>query len=166
VPVFSDAAFTLGPVLLSGQTLWILGVSCSVMAALYAFFEFTLLGKALRATAMNRRGAQLCGISVRGAGLSSYGLAACFSGASGMMLAPLVTANVDMGFLIGLKGFVGATFSGLAAYPMSVAGVALVGVLDSFSAYGLSSYRDAIVFAMILPILLWRNGFRHGRSDR
>ncbi len=166
VPPVSSAGFQAGAVFLSAQSLCILAVSALVMAGLFVFFEFTQIGKALRATAMNRRGAQLCGISVKRAGLASFALAACFSGASGMLVAPLVTANVDMGFLIGLKGFVGATFGGLATYPLSIAGVAIVGSLDSFAAYSLSAYRDAIVFALILPVLLLRNGPRHQRGDR
>ncbi len=166
VPPVSGASFQMGGLFVSAQTLCIVAVSALVMLGLFLLFEYTLTGKALRATALNRRGAQLCGISVEGSGALSYALAACFSGASGMLVAPLVTANVDMGFLIGLKGFVGATFGGLATYPLSIVGVAFVGTLDSFSAYALSTYRDAIVFSLILPILLLRNGPRAARGDR
>jgi branched-chain amino acid transport system permease protein len=166
VPALSTASYQVGGLFVSAQSLWIVAVSAAVMGGLYAFFEFTQVGKALRATAMNRRGAQLCGISVSRAGGASFALAACFSGAGGMLVAPLVTANVDMGFLIGLKGFVGATFGALTTYPLSIAGVTMVGTLDAFAAYGLSAYRDAIVFAMVIPVLLWRNGSRQWEGDR
>jgi branched-chain amino acid transport system permease protein len=160
VPPVSAGGVQLGSVYVSMQALFILVVALAVMAGLFSFFEFTLPGKALKATAINRRGAQLCGISPSRAGLASFALAACFSGAGGMLVAPLVTANVDMGFLIGLKGFVGATFGGLSTYPLAIAGVTLVGSLDAFAAYAASAYRDAIVFLMVLPVLLWRNGPR------
>lgn len=166
VPALSTASYQIGGLFVSAQSLWIVAVSAAVMGGLFVFFEYTQVGKALRATAMNRRGAQLCGISVSRAGSASYALAACFSGAGGMLVAPLVTANVDMGFLIGLKGFVGATFGALTTYPLSIAGVTMVGTLDAFSAYGLSAYRDAIVFAMVIPVLLWRNGSRQWEGDR
>ena len=91
------------------------------------------------------------------AGRLSYFLAAALSGASGMLLAPLVTAHYEMGFVVGLKGFVGAAMGGLVNYPLSVAGVFIVGVLESFASFLSSSYRDALVFAMVIPILLWRN---------
>ena len=109
------------------------------------------------ACAVNREGAQYCGIPVVMAGRLSYFLAAALSGASGMLLAPLVTAHYEMGFVVGLKGFVGAAMGGLVNYPLSVAGVFIVGVLESFASFLSSSYRDALVFAMVIPILLWRN---------
>ncbi|WP_061025582.1 branched-chain amino acid ABC transporter permease [Bradyrhizobium sp. CCH5-F6] len=158
VPPVAQGGFLIGSIFVSHQTAFIFVVAVSVMTGLFAFFEFTQVGKALRATAINRRGAQLCGISPTHAGLVSFALAACFSGAGGMLVAPLVTANVDMGFLIGLKGFVGATFGGLSTYPLSIAGVGFVGSLDAFASYGASAFRDAIVFFMVIPVLLWRNG--------
>ena len=60
-----------------------------------------------------------------------------------MLLAPLVTAHYEMGFVVGLKGFVGAAMGGLVNYPLSVAGVFIVGVLESFASFLSSSYRDA-----------------------
>jgi branched-chain amino acid transport system permease protein len=50
---------------------------------------------------------------------------------------------------------------GLVAYPLSLLGVFVVGVFESFSAYFSSAFRDAWVFALVLPILLWRNA-SHG----
>ena len=78
-----------------------------------------------------------------------------------MLLAPLVTANYEMGFVVGLKGFVGAVMGGLVTYPLSLAGVFLVGVFESYSAFFSSAFRDAWVFALVIPILLWRNA-SHG----
>ncbi|MGN5476006.1 branched-chain amino acid ABC transporter permease [Cupriavidus basilensis] len=59
---FSDARFELGTLSVSGQSLWIVGVPALLIAALYFYFERTLQGKALRATAVNRLGARLVGI--------------------------------------------------------------------------------------------------------
>ena len=63
----------------------------------------------------------------------------------------------DGGFLIGLKGFVAAIFGGLASYPLAVAGALGVGLLDSFSSFWASAYKDVIVFTAIIPILLLRS---------
>ena len=130
------------------------------MLGLYAFSERTLVGQALQATAVNRVGAQLCGIPVRVAGQLSFAIGAGFSALSGLLLAPLITANYDMGFPIGLKGFVAAALGGIAEYPTAVIGVLLVGLTESFSAFQVSAFRDVIVYLMVIPILLWRNAVR------
>ena len=113
---------------------------------------------------MNRLGAQLCGIPVARAGALSFLLAAGSSAVSGMLLAPLITANYEMGFIIGLKGFVGGALGGLVDYPLALVGVMLVGALESFSAYTASSFRDVIVFSLLIPVLLWRNARQSVRT--
>src|SRR5471032_1828843 len=71
-PSFWDARFNAGALSLSGQTIIIFLVSIALIVALYLFFERTLRGKALRATAVNRLGARLMGISTIGAGRLSF----------------------------------------------------------------------------------------------
>ncbi|MGA0571906.1 branched-chain amino acid ABC transporter permease [Variovorax sp. VNK109] len=159
VPAISDGRLSLGPMDVAYQSLFIMAVSIASALALFAFFRFTLTGKALRAASVNREGAQYCGIPVVLAGRLSFFLAAALSGVSGMLLAPLVTAHYEMGFVVGLKGFVGAAMGGLVNYPLSVAGVFIVGMLESFASFFSSSYRDALVFALVIPIMLWRNRY-------
>jgi branched-chain amino acid transport system permease protein len=160
VPPISDLRFSLASVDIAMQSLIILSAAIVMTAALFVFFRFSLVGKALRAASINR-GAQYCGIPVGMVGRLSYLIAAGISALSGMLLAPLVTANYEMGFVVGLKGFVGATMGGLINYPLSLAGVFLVGAFESFSAFFSSSLRDAWVFSLVIPILLWRSA-RHG----
>ncbi len=157
VDPISDLRFNLGGVDLAMQSIFILGAAVVMTAALFVFFRYSLYGKALRAASVNRDGALYCGIPVGTVGRLSYFIAAGMSALSGMLLAPLVTANYEMGFVVGLKGFVGAVMGGLVTYPLSLAGVFLVGVFESFSAYFSSAFRDAWVFALVIPILLWRN---------
>jgi len=72
----------------------------------------------------------------------------------------------DSGFLIGLKGFVGAIIGGLASYPVAAAGALLVGLLESFSSFWASAFKEVIVFTLIIPVLLWRSlGSRHLDED-
>jgi branched-chain amino acid transport system permease protein len=61
----------------------------------------------------------------------------------------------DSGFLLALKGFVGAVVGGLASFPLAAVGSLLVGVLESFSAFYASALKESIVFAALLPILLY-----------
>ena len=50
-----------------------------------------------------------------------------------MLIGPITTIYYDSGFLIGLKGFVGAIIGGLASYPLAARGALLVGLLEAFS---------------------------------
>jgi branched-chain amino acid transport system permease protein len=163
-PSFWDARFTAGPVTLTGQSLIIFMVSIALIVALFLFFERTLRGKALRATAVNRLGARLMGISTSGAGKLSFGLAAFMGALSGLLIGPTTTMFYDSGFLIGLKGFVAAIFGALASYPAAALGAVFVGLIESFSSFWASSFKEVIVFTLILPVLLWRS-FQHGHGD-
>lgn len=69
----------------------------------------------------------------------------------------MTTLYYDSGFIIGLKGFVAAIIGGLGAYPATVFAAFGVGVLEAFSAFWASAYKEVIVFSSILPILLWRS---------
>jgi len=141
----------------NGQTLWVIGASAVLIVVLYLFFERSLWGKALRATAINRNGARLMGISTTQAGKLSFVLAAGIGALSGILIAPITTVYYDTGFLIGLKGFVAAIVGGLASYPIAAAGAILVGLLESFSSFWASAFKEVIVFTLIIPVLLWRS---------
>jgi branched-chain amino acid transport system permease protein len=156
-PAFTDAVFTLGDQTITGQALWILGLTVAALAALYVFFEFTLLGAALRATAVNRLGARLVGIRTSQSGLIVFTLAGLLGALSGVLIAPLTTVYYDGGFLIGLKGFVAAIIGGLASTPIAVLAALGVGVVESFSSFWASAFKEVIVFTLIIPVLLWRS---------
>ncbi|MBE2244168.1 MAG: branched-chain amino acid ABC transporter permease [Burkholderiaceae bacterium] len=164
IPSFWDARFNFGALTLAGQTIIIFLVSIALILGLKLFFDLTLRGKALRATAVNRLGARLMGISSESAGTQSFALAAFIGALSGLLIGPSTTLGYDSGFLIGLKGFVAAIFGGLASYPMTAVGALMVGVIESFSSFWASAFKEVIVFTMILPVLLWRS-FQHVHDD-
>jgi branched-chain amino acid transport system permease protein len=154
---FIDANVRAGALLVKGQSLVILAVTAMLLAGLYLFFERTMLGKALRATAVNRLGARLVGIPVRSTGRIAFALAAAIGALSGMLIGSLTTIYYDSGFLIGLKGFVAAIAAGLASYPLTVAAAIGVGLLEAFSAFYASAFKEVIVFSIIIPLLIWRS---------
>jgi branched-chain amino acid transport system permease protein len=156
-PSFWDARFSTGALTLTGQTIIIFMTSIVLIVSLWLFFERTLRGKALRATAVNRLGARLMGISTAGAGRLSFALAAFIGALSGLLIGPATTMFYDSGFLIGLKGFVAAIFGGLASYPAAALGALFVGILESFGSFWASAFKEVIVFTVILPVLLWRS---------
>jgi branched-subunit amino acid ABC-type transport system permease component len=156
-PAFSSARLQAGPMLVPGQSLLVLATSTALMLGLWVFFAHTYLGKALRATAINRIGARLVGISTEKAGMMAFTLAALLGAFSGILIAPLTTIYYDTGFLIGLKGFVGAVMGGMASYPLAAVGALFVGLLESFASFWASALKEAIVFALLVPFLLWRS---------
>ena len=156
-PSFLELRLALGPLMLSGQALIIFAASAALIVLLWLFFERSLAGKALRATAVNRLGARLMGISSDTAGALSFAMAAFIGALSGLLIGPTLTVVYDSGFLIGLKGFVAAVFGGLASYPLAFVGALGVGLLESFGSFWASAYKEVIVFTAILPVLLWRS---------
>ena len=156
-PSFWDARFNAGALSLTGQTVIIFVVSVLLIVVLWLLFERTLMGKALRATAVNRLGARLMGISSASAGRLAMTMAAFIGALSGLLIGPTTTVFYDSGFLIGLKGFVAAVFAGLASYPLALVGALGVGLLESFGSFWASAFKEVIVFSAILPVLLWRS---------
>jgi branched-chain amino acid transport system permease protein len=154
---FSDLRLDLGGIPVSGQSLVVMGVTSLLVILMFLFFERTIVGKALRATAMNRVGARLMGIPTELSGDLSFALAALIGAISGLLIAPMTTVYYDTGFLIGLKGFVAAIIGGLTSYPLALAGALLVGLLESFSSFWASAFKEVIVFTLIIPVLWWRS---------
>ncbi|HOB67341.1 branched-chain amino acid ABC transporter permease [Ottowia sp.] len=162
---FSEARWDVGGMTISGQSLVILGVTALLVVAMFFFFERSIVGKALRATAINRVGARLMGIPTSLSGDLSFALAALIGAVSGLLIAPVTTIYYDTGFLIGLKGFVAAIVGGLGSYPLALAGALLVGLLESFSSFWASAFKEVIVFTLIIPVLWWRSLNTHHVED-
>lgn len=158
IPPFQGGSVRFGAVFLEGQDLWLFGVSAVLLLGLWFFFGRTLPGKALRAAAVNRLGARLSGISVVRAGSLAFTLSVFLSAVAGVLITPITKMVYDFGFLLGLKGFVGAIIGGLVNPAIAVLGALLVGVAEQFSAFYVSSaYKDVLVFLLIIPVLLVRS---------
>ena len=164
-PAFSDARFDFGGQTISGQSVVVIGTALVLVIAMFLFFGRSIVGKALRATAMNRVGARLMGIPTALAGDLSFALAALIGAVAGLLIAPITTVYYDTGFLIGLKGFVAAIVGGLASYPLALGGALLVGQLESFASFWASAYKEVLVFTLIIPVLWWRSLRSHHVED-
>ena len=152
-PAFSNATFTVGDVDISGHSLWVAGCCILLVVGLRWMFRFTLLGKALRATASNPFGARLMGIERGRTGALAFLLAAAIGGLAGLLIAPITPISYDSGFITGLKGFIAAVLGGLVSYPLAAAGALAVGVIESLASFWVSAYSAPIVFGLLLPAL-------------
>ncbi len=160
-----DGGFSLFGVPVAGQTIAILVVTLGVIGLLYYASQRTLYGKAMLAAAINREGARLMGISVPLAGRLAFTVAAVIGALAGVLIAPTTTIIYDTGFLLGLKGFVAAILGGLVSFPLSALGAILVGLLESYSSFLASTYKEVIVFSLVIPILLFRS-MRMSRREK
>jgi len=162
----TDAIFDWGGVVVSGQTLLFVAASVAFSGLLALFFNQTLAGKALRATAVNRVGARLVGIRPTSASGLAFLLASALGGVSGVLIGPVTTMYYDSGFLIGLKAFVGAIIGGLVSYPLAMLGALFVGQLESFASFWNSALKEVVVFSALIPVLLWRSlASDHGEEE-
>jgi branched-chain amino acid transport system permease protein len=156
-PALSSAAFTVGDLRFTGQSIAVYVVTIAFMIALWLFFGTTLMGKALRATAVNRLGARLVGIRTTLSGQIAFLLAAVIGAISGILIVPITTLYYDTGFLIGLKGFIAAIIGGLVSYPLTAAAAIIVGMVEAFSSFYASNFKEVIVFTLIIPVLVLRS---------
>lgn len=171
VPAFSgDKAIHLaGGAAIVPQHIWIFSITILVMLILRYFFKNTILGKAMRATAVNRRAAALVGISVNRMILLSFAFSGALGAVAGMIIAPISTTSYDTGIILGLKGFAAAILGGYGNFAGAILGGLILGILESLGAGLISSqYKDAIAFLILLFVLFLKpTGLMgYGESER
>ncbi|HYG90836.1 MAG TPA: branched-chain amino acid ABC transporter permease [Azospirillum sp.] len=170
LPAFSGTTpiNVLGATMLP-QSLWVLGVSLTVILGLGWFFGRTMAGKAMLAVSYSKLGAQLVGVPIRRVLLTSFVLSAGLGAIGGIVVAPITFTSYETGIMLGLKGFSAAVLGGLGNGLGAVLGGLVVGIAEAMSAGYLSSaYKDATAFVIILAVLFFLpNGLLgHKGSDR
>ena len=157
LPAFSGSEpIPIGGATVLPQSLWVLGGAAVAVIALGWFFNRTLYGKAMRATAINPLAARLMGITTRGVMRTSFALAAALGALGGVLTAPITLTSTDVGVMLGLKGFAAAMLGGLGSFGGAIAGGLLLGLIEGLGAGFVSSaYKDAIAFVVILAVLFF-----------
>ncbi len=167
LPSFSgdDPIRLLGATIMP-QSIWILGFLALIVSALALFFKFTIVGKAMKACAYNRKAASIVGINVKIMVMFSFALSAFIGGIAGVIVTPITLAHYDRGTLLGLKGFGTAVLGGLGNMGGAVAAGLIIGLLESYSAGLLSSgYKDAVALVILLMVLYFRPGGLFGKKE-
>ncbi len=157
LPPFSgDEPIRFLGVVVMPQSLWVLGITVVIVAALGYFFTRTMLGKAILATSHNRDAAKLMGINTNMVLLVSFALAGLLGAVAGVIVAPITFTYYEVGVMLGLKGFVAAVLGGLGSFAGAIAGGVILGVTEAMMAgYISSDYKDAVAFVLILLILFF-----------
>ncbi|MGQ9512590.1 branched-chain amino acid ABC transporter permease [Thermodesulfitimonas sp.] len=139
------------------QSLFILGLAVVAVSLLFVFFEFTYIGKAVRAAMINRTAARLVGINPGRLSLFAFTFSGVIAALAGIFITPITMATYDMGFMLGLKGFVAAILGGVTNTTGAIIGGILLGVLEAFAAGAVSSgLKDAIAMVVMIAVLLTR----------
>lgn len=150
--------YNFGPISITNVQLTILGVSVTLMLALQFIVKQTKMGKAMRAVSVDSDAAQLMGINVNSTISFTFALGSALAGAAGVLIG-LYYNSIDplMGMTPGIKAFVAAVLGGIGIIPGAALGGIIIGILETFAVFiGLSSYRDAVVYAILIIILLVR----------
>lgn len=164
-------AFSLGPPISLGvavitrQALWVIATTGLAVLLLYLFFTKTMLGRGMRACALNARAARLMGVPLARMSMLAFALSAGVAAIGGIVLTPIQYASYDMGLILGLKGFVAAIMGGLSSLPGAIIGGLLLGMLESIGGGINSAYKEAVAFVILIAVLIARRLVRAPGAD-
>ena len=142
-------------------------VTILLLVSLTLIVKRTRLGRAMRAVSNNATAAALMGVNIDTVISFTFALGSALAGAAGILYA-LSYPSIDplMGLLPGVKAFVAAVLGGIGNIPGAAVGGIVLGVVETFvGGSRFSTYRDAIAFALLIGILLFRPSGIFGRSQ-
>jgi branched-chain amino acid transport system permease protein len=154
---YSFDSFQIGPVLVDAAKVYAAAAALVVTAALFAFFRFTLTGKAIRACADNYDGARVVGLNVKRLYALTFGLGAACVGAAGTMLIVLGDVTPAIGPAYTLLAFVIVITGGLGSMPGALLGGLLIGLTEAMGGVlFVPSAKSMFAFGLLVLVLLFR----------
>ena len=165
---FMAQTFKLGDINITMQQVIIFVVTILLMVLLQFVVKRTKIGKAMRAVSLDRDAAELMGISVDTTISFTFALGSALAGAAGVLVGIYYNSiNPLMGVLPGLKAFVAAVFGGIGIIPGAMIGGYFIGTVEVMVAgYGNSMFKDAVVFAILILILIVKPSGLLGKETR
>jgi branched-chain amino acid transport system permease protein len=137
-----------------------------ILVGLYLFLRKTRLGKAMRATSQNRKGAMLMGINVEKMDMISFGIGAGLAGAAGTLW--VVSGQVFtpyMGSIPAVKAFAIIIIGGLGSIPGAIVGGIILGLAENFAIFTIGgAWKDAISFLILIVVLIFKPTGLFGES--
>ena len=165
--VFPSVNFNFGDLVISSNQVVVIVVTALLMVGLQFIVHRTKIGTAMRAVSLNPKAAQLVGINNDVVISFTFGLGSALAAAGGILYA-LNYPSIDplMGVMPGLKAFVAAVLGGIGNIPGAALGGLLLGTVETFvNGSQWSTYKDAIAFAILIIILLFRPAGLLGKSS-
>ena len=148
----------IGPVSIRVINLFVIVTAVVLIGALQFFTTRTRLGTAMRSTAMDREAAQLMGVDINRAIAITFFLGAALAGAAGVVQTQYLGSTVfNIGFRAGLFAFTAAVLGGIGNTTGAALGGFVIGFLEVISsAYGYGRWSEAVVFATLILVLIFR----------
>ena len=156
-----DSPLSLKPIIIAGirilpQNILLISVAAVLLISLQIFLTKSKIGKAMRASQMDRDIARTMGIHVNMTNAITFAIGFGLAAAAGILAAPIVYVNPAMGSAVGTKGFASAVMGGLGNIPGAILGGVLFGVIESLSSgYISSQYTKGISFVIVLIVLMF-----------
>jgi len=157
-PVFEATVYHFGPLVVNSQQIIILIVSLLLMGVLTYIVNRTTAGKAMRAVSFDADAARLMGINIDRVISMTFALGSALAAAGGVLVG-IYYNSIDplMGMKPGIKAFVAAVLGGIGIIPGAMLGGIILGVVEAMVAgIGLSTFRDAAAFLILIFILLYK----------
>lgn len=166
--VIPKTQYYLGNVVINLQQIVILCTTIALMVLLQFIVHKTKIGKAMRAVSADRDAAELMGINVNRTISATFAIGSALAGAGGVMVGMFYNSiNPLMGMLPGIKAFVAAVFGGIGIIPGAMIGGFGIGLIETLvSGYGSSMYKDAVVFAILILVLIFKPAGLLGKNTR
>jgi branched-chain amino acid transport system permease protein len=156
----------VGPLLVDRGKLYAALVACAAAAVLFAFFRFTLTGKAIRACADNWLGAKVVGLDVKRYYAFTFGLGSACVAVAGCMMILLVDVTPNLGPAYTLLAFVIVIVGGLGSMAGALVGGVLIGVSEALAGLFITpSAKSMFSFALLILVLLFRPQGLLGRKQ-
>ncbi len=159
MPLFSEKmGFEFLGATIPTQSIWMIGITIILGVALWYFFNRQLYGKAMRATSQNPVASRLVGINTTTMVILAVALSSGIGALGGIIIAPLTFVLWNVGVHYTVKGFVAAVIGGgLVSYTGAFVGGLMVGLIEAFvTGYVTSLFKDTILFAILIIVLIWR----------
>lgn len=151
---YSGTLLHVGGLTIPLTRLVVLVVAMAVIAALHSFLKYSYFGKAVRATAQNRRAAMLMGIDVDRIYVMVFAIGLAITVLSGILLMPIYTVHPGSGFQFALIAFVVVVLGGLGSLPGVVLGGFTIGMVEVFSGYFIAASMTQIVYFAVFIVML------------
>ncbi len=153
--ILKQQTVMFGPIRSDALHLIILGISLLLLILLNLFVNRTKMGKAMRATSLDKDAAALMGINVNTTISMTFAIGSALAGAAGMLVAILYSSlDPYMGMMPGIKSFVAAVLGGIGLIPGAFVGGIILGVVETFMAAINSKISGAVAFVILIVILI------------